>query len=190
MDESLDLKIVRLCRIPGTSGFEEGFRLLYDAYKDLVYRVSLRITCNSADALDAAQETFILIYKNINNFNLKSKLSSWLYRIAVNSAIDICRRRKRKESCFVDISDEPSALFFEERFLFESDEPRREGLFDFQKILSVLSPKLRVVVVLRYLENLSYGEVAEMLNLPVGTVKSRLSRAHLAIGSFLKRKHV
>jgi len=190
MEVDIDKKILRLCRTPGTLGFEEGFRLLYDRYKDLVYRVSFRITCNSADALDAAQESFILVYKNLNGFNLKAKLSSWLYRIAVNSAIDICRKRKRKESCFVDILDQQNGLFVEGNSMKERGDQGREDLFEFQRILSILSPKLRVVVVLRYLENLSYYEVAEMLSLPVGTVKSRLSRAHLAIGSYLKSRKV
>ena len=187
MESKLDTKILRLCQRPGTESFEEGFRLLYAKYKDLVYRVAFRVTGNSADALDAAQEAFILIYRKIQNFKFKSKLSSWIYRVSVNSAIDTCRRRKKKEFCFVDISEEGQVCFLDKSDGGPCPSFKEEhGRVGFQRMLSVLSPKLRVVVVLRYLEELSYSEIAETLQLAIGTVKSRLSRAHLAIGEYLK----
>jgi RNA polymerase sigma-70 factor (ECF subfamily) len=183
-----DNEILKLCRRPGTEAFEEGFRLLYVKYKDLVYRVSLRVTGNATDALDAAQETFIQVYKKLGSFKFNSKFSSWLYRISVNCSIDICRKRKKKESFFVDIGS-CSQIFNENAFIETVTRERcKDPNVNFQGMLSVLSPKLRVVVVLRYLEGLSYSEIAETLQIAIGTVKSRLSRAHLAIGHFLKKK--
>jgi len=188
MNDFQDGEILRFCKRPGSEAFEEGFKMLYSKYKDLVYRVCYRVAGNSADAMDAAQDAFIQVYKNLSGFQGNSKFSSWLYRVAVNCAVDICRKRKRNEAVFVDI--EGSQEFFDSNALLpnEGRKPDLGSESEFLEMISGLSPKLRLVTILRYLEGLTYSEIAEALQVAVGTVKSRLSRAHLAIGANLKAK--
>ena len=80
------------CQAATPSGLEGCFRELYDGYKDRVYNICYRITGNGNDALDAAQETFGILFRKIEGFRFQSKFSSWVYRIAVNASIDLKRR--------------------------------------------------------------------------------------------------
>ncbi|MCB9880607.1 MAG: sigma-70 family RNA polymerase sigma factor [Planctomycetes bacterium] len=179
-----DRELISGCRISGSEDFEAAFSALYKRYKDRVYSIAYRVTGNSDDALDASQEAFVLVYQNLPGFKFESKFSSWLYRLVVNASIDLLRRQKsrtRKTHNVDSESDEMLGIADERQvppqILLESKEL---GDQVHASILS-LSPKLRVVTVLRYLQNLSYEDVAETLELSLGTVKSRLARAHIAL---------
>lgn len=93
-----DRELVECCQTLGSQEFEVAFEQLYDRYKDRVYGLSYRITGNSTDALDAAQEAFILLYQKIGSFKFDSKFSSWLYRLVVNASIDHLRRSRTRRS--------------------------------------------------------------------------------------------
>jgi len=187
-----DRELIAAIQAEPSSTGSEGFRLLYHKYKDKVYNISYRITGNPADALDASQETFSILFKKIREFRFDSKFSSWLYRIAVNSSIDLVRRGASKRLASLDASTEGGTATLIDRI--ESKQPAPEekaGVYELenevQRSIQQLSPKLRTIVVLRYVEGLSYDEVAEVLRCSIGTVKSRLSRAHTALEKQLSR---
>ena len=184
-----DRDLVLACQASSPTGLEGAFRDLYEQYKDRVYNVCYRITGNPTDALDAAQETFGILFRKIGEFRFESKFSSWIYRIAVNASIDLKRRASSRWAASLDAlreqedSRHDSRLDLEDRL---SESPvgaatRRELEAEIQRAILRLSPKLRAITVLRYVENLSYGEISESLQLSLGTVKSRLARAHQAL---------
>ena len=185
-----DRDLIERCQSVGSQDFEDAFSALYHKYKDRVYSIALRVTGQRADALDAAQEAFVLIYKNISSFQFDARFSSWLYRLVVNASIDILRRdrsRQRPRDIALD------ALSSDAREPSDENAPDPVAIAEavehskrVQQTILRLSPKLRVITVLRYQQNLSYEDLAETLEISIGTVKSRLSRAHVALAELLK----
>jgi len=182
-----DRDLVLACQAAPADGFHGPFRDLYEVYKDRVYNVCYRITGSATDALDASQETFGILYRKLSAFRFESKFSSWAYRIAVNASIDIKRRSVARPMASLEalIHDEPEPGRIEivdERTEAPTEAASRHELeVDIQRAIDRLSPKMRAITVLRYIEGLSYDEIAESLEISLGTVKSRLSRAHSAL---------
>jgi RNA polymerase sigma-70 factor, ECF subfamily len=183
-----DRALIESCQGSSPNGLQGSFRALYELYKDRVYNVCYRITGNATDALDASQETFGIAFRKIGEFRFESKFSSWVYRIAVNASIDIKRRSGARWLASLDGSREPDGIELprvdlrDERTELPFAAASRHELEDeIQQAISRLSPKMRAITVLRYVENLSYDEIAETLHISIGTVKSRLSRAHQAL---------
>lgn len=183
-----DRALVEACQARLAEGFDGPFRQLYEAYKDRVYSTCYRISGNPADALDAAQETFATVHRRLVGFRFESRFSSWIYRIAVNASID--QKRRAASRPWVSLDRLRSTLEGEEGGLDPVDEgteaptaaaERGELEEDVQAAIDRLSDKLRAITVLRYLQGLSYEEIAEALGISLGTVKSRLSRAHAAL---------
>jgi RNA polymerase sigma-70 factor (ECF subfamily) len=183
-----DRDLILRCQETSPEGLEGAFRELYELYKDRVYNVCYRITGNSADALDAAQETFGILFRKIDGFRFESKFSSWVYRIAVNASIDLKRRASSRRVASLEALEEGrrgegSRL---DLSVDEGEGPvrragRQELELEVQQAILRLSPKMRAITVLRYLEDLSYEQIAETLQISIGTVKSRLARAHQAL---------
>jgi len=184
-----DRQLVIACQAAPPSGLEGGFRELYDQYKDRVYNVCYRITGNPADALDAAQETFGILFRKIGEFRFESRFSSWVYRIAVNASIDLKRRASSRWLASLDAlrEGEGGSRVPHPDLGDESIEgplaaaSRHELEQEIQQAIVRLSPKMRAITVLRYIEGLSYEEIGETLQIALGTVKSRLARAHQAL---------
>jgi RNA polymerase sigma-70 factor, ECF subfamily len=183
-----DHELVHACQRSAPSLLEGDFRRLYERYKDRVYNVCYRITGNASDALDASQETFGIVFRRVGEFRFQSRFSSWVYRIAVNASIDLKRRSSSRRLASLDAMSEavqPGGTRFDPRDetteMPASAASRHELEQEIQRAIGRLSPKLRSITVLRYVENLSYEELAETLSISLGTVKSRLSRAHEAL---------
>lgn len=185
-----DKELVERCQATRPTGLEGAFRDLYEQYKDRVYNVCYRITGNSNDALDAAQETFGILFRKIGEFRFESKFSSWVYRIAVNASIDLKRRVSSRWVASLDAlrdgdgsgGDGPGV----ELAGSLEDGPmrvagRHELEDEIQHAILRLTPKMRAITVLRYIEDLSYEEISHTLQISLGTVKSRLARAHQAL---------
>lgn len=188
MQNDPDRDLVLACQETRPSGFEGAFRELYELYKDRVYNVCYRITGNPTDALDASQETFGILFRKVHVFRFESRFSSWVYRIAVNAAIDLKRRASSRRPASLDSlrageseDDHGLELSDERSEAPQAAASRRELLDEIQLAITRLSPKMRAITVLRYLEALSYEEISESLGVSLGTVKSRLSRAHDAL---------
>ncbi|HET6204008.1 MAG TPA: sigma-70 family RNA polymerase sigma factor [Planctomycetota bacterium] len=178
-----DRELVEACQRAETEKYRKAFEELYNLYKERVYNVAYRITGNPVDALDASQETFGILFRKIRDFRFRSKFSSWVYRIAVNAAIDLKRRGvARRFPAPAPVSGGQDL----ERLELEADGGRgperwaggRELESEVQRAITRLSPKLRAIVVLRHIEGLSYEQISEVLRCSMGTVKSRLARAH------------
>ena len=189
-----DLELVKGCLSREPTVREESFAALFHKYENDVYNTAFRITGDAQLAYDASQETFLCVHQKLRHFRFQARFSSWLYRIAVNYSID----RKRKASKEPTISSEGggigSAEVVTEAALVDrkSTSPERvlwdkEFESKVQEVVVKLSAPLRVVVVLRFISGLSYGEIGEVLDCSVGTVKSRLSRALKALEPQLAR---
>jgi len=187
-------ELVRRCQEGRGPAFEEAYRELYDLFKDRVFTICLRVTGTEEDALDAAQETMVSLARRIRSFQFRSRFSSWVYRIAVNAAIDV--RRRRLDAPHGTISTtvggvEESGVAQPVMEAAASDPAARamgvESRQAVKKALASISPRFSSILVLRYIEGLSYEEVAETLDCNLGTVKSRLNRAHAALRDHLSR---
>lgn len=188
MSADPDTELVHACQRKEPRTLEGEFRELYDRYKDRVFNICYRITGNPTDALDASQETFGIVFRRIREFRFRSRFSSWVYRIAVNASIDLRRRSRTRRIASLEAVEESHSIQ-EGRFdlsdsaveMPSAAASRHELEEEIQRAIDRLSVKLRTIIVLRYTQNLSYDEIAETLRISLGTVKSRLSRAHDAL---------
>ena len=175
---------------------DEGnaFELLVRMYEKKAYALALSIAGNTADAQDITQEAFVKLYLNIKSFHWDSSFNAWFYRIVHNTAIDALRKKQRKKAVSLDESfpdnenerryDIPSKSASPEE-ISEQDELKRLLLATLQE----LSEEHRTILVMRDMEDASYEEIAVSLNCPIGTVKSRISRARAALkAKVLKNK--
>ncbi len=160
------------------SGDKAAFEELVRDYQDRIFSLCRHMLKNRHDAEDAAQDTFIKVYRNLIQFSPKASFYTWLYRIAVNTCLD---RQKRP---FFGTLFRWSAQGEEPAVELWSNKPSPEKIFETHQLaealhiaLNKLSPKLRAVIVLREIDGLTYEEIAEVLEISVGTVKSRISRA-------------
>lgn len=165
---------------------EAAFHTLVERYQRRVFAICLRVVGDSGDAEDATQETFVKLARHAGSFRGEAKLSTWLYRVARNAAVDHVRRDARRPATPVDdvatLADgaEPPDL----------DDPgealtARETASDLRTALTRLDERSRTMLLLVAVDGLSYSEVAETVDLPVGTVKSRVSRARARLGELL-----
>lgn len=169
-------------------GSEEAFEALVKLHEKQVYVLTLRICGNPEDAAEAAQEAFLSAWQGLRFFRQESEFSTWLYRLASNASIDLLRKEKRHRGA-ASLDDElnpevPDGTALTPQDALERKEMReqiREGLLD-------LSSDHRQVLVLREMHQLSYQEISDVLDLDVGTVKSRISRARQQLRKFLLLK--
>jgi RNA polymerase sigma-70 factor (ECF subfamily) len=166
---------------------------LYKRYRTKVYSTALHVTGDPSGAEDVTQDTFVRVYEKFDTFECRSSLSSWLYSIAVNFATERRRRDQRAPVRLPNVVDESEdegdvgvVDVADKKWLSQDEQlDSSERNAAVQMALARLSHKLRVVAVLRYTSDLSYEEIAEVLRCSVGTVKSRLNRAHEALSKIL-----
>lgn len=163
------------------AGDREAFGALVEQYRDNVYRLAYRMCGNAYDADEAAQEAFVAAWRALPNFRGDAKFSTWLYRLTTNAAIDVMRREKRHKAVgdgeMMEVADTSNSP--------QETVERTEQQEAVQRALATLSAEYREVLLLRYMEELDYAEIAEVLKLPSGTVKSRINRAKAALKSAL-----
>jgi RNA polymerase sigma-70 factor (ECF subfamily) len=173
---------------------ERAFAELVDRHKNQVFNLLYRMIANRAEAEDLAQEVFITVFKSIDQFRGESKLSTWIYRVAVNHCKNrikyLSRRHEKKHGELDDVAEGKSAAQGGEPIASGGSAQAQapdlvlEGMereVMVQRAIADLDEEHRVVVVLRDIEELSYEEIVEITGLPEGTVKSRLHRARLAL---------
>ncbi len=169
-------------------GDREAFEQIVERYKDQLLNFAYRFLGSRQEAEDVVQDTFLRVYRNRKAYRRVARFSTWIYTIAGNLAKTELRKRKRRK--LFSISD----LGFEEKDYEISDltynpEDDVEGTLKeeiIQKEIQRLPPKFREVIILRDVQGLSYEEIALILKIPIGTVKSRVNRARLRLQKRLK----
>lgn len=163
---------------------EAAFEELFETYRDRVFNLAVRLLANAADAEDVTQEAFVTVYRKIGEFRFSSRFYTWLYRVVYNLCVDHRRRFTSGGLGFSGAgageadSDSLPQLSDPKRGPLESLAEDEHQMRSVEIALQRLSEPLRAVITLRYMEDLQYSEIAEVLDCSVGTVKSRLSRAH------------
>src|SRR5689334_9776519 len=155
------------------SGDPAALERLLDRHADLVHAVCRRIVNDPDDALDATQEALIAAARGIARFDGRSRFTTWLYRIATNAAIDELRRRRRRPV--------PQEELPEPRAAAPDGTGAVDARLDVDAALAALPEDYRVAVVLRDLCDLDYAEIADVLDVPPGTVRSRIARGRAAL---------
>ncbi len=165
--------VIEACKL----GDRDAFRLLFERHKDRVYSVALYFFGgDEALAGDVTQQVFLKLFTRISQYQGEAEFTTWLYRLTTNACIDEQRKRRR----FLQFGDDEGGGAGE---IFESlsmDEALARGELSRSvgQAVATLKPKLRVVMLLKYFEELSYEEIASVLGCSKGTVASRLNRGH------------
>src|SRR5215813_5849361 len=169
--------VIEACKRGDTDAFHE----LFLAHKDRVYSVALHFSGNEAAARDVTQQVFLKLFTSLGQFRRESEFTTWLYRIVVNACVDDQRKRRR----FVPLSSEIETKRLSDGGAQERAYHRRQISDSVKQAISELSPKLRLPILLKYIEGLSYDEIANTLGCSIGTVSSRLNRGHKALAEKL-----
>jgi RNA polymerase sigma-70 factor (ECF subfamily) len=181
-----DLVLVELAK----KGDEKAFANLLNRYRDSIYFMLLKMVSNNSDAEDLTIEAFGKAFRNLDSFTPDFAFSTWLFKIATNNCIDFIRKRQASPSPIDQLQDDLDSLTVN----IQSDLPDpEEALINDQKIavlrgiVNQLKPRYRRLIELRYYKEYSYEEIANELDLPIGTIKAQLFRAKsLLYNIFLK----
>ena len=178
------------------AGSEEAFEWLIAHYNQPVYSLVYRILDDPSDAADTTQEVFIKVFRGIRNFNADSSLKTWIYRIAVHEASNHRRwwfRHKVQETSIEpEVGEERSAFGMKDQLVDEGKSPLQNVCDEelrarVETELKALTEPFRTTVILRDIEELSYEQIAEVMQTSLGTVKSRLVRGREALRKRLQR---
>ena len=169
------------------SGEEESLAQMIELYGQPLLRYCHHILCDYHEAQDAVQITFCKAYTHRRRFRPGTNLSAWLYRLAYTTCVDLLRREGRhRAAAGLSLDDEELNLDVPDPARSPQDEAERRELREsIDRGLAALSPEHRQVLVLREIHQLRYDEIADVLSLDVGTVKSRISRARKQLRKFL-----
>ncbi len=188
-----DVKLVMAAR----SGDERAFSQLMGHYMNVIYSKLLEIVNYRLDAEELTIEAFGKAFINIHQYEPQFAFSTWLFRIAHNTAIDHLRKRKAVDIYlkFPFMDDDYPDFEFANNVPSSVDNPeeeliKREKAKLLRKVLSSLKPRYRVIVEMRYLEEYSYSEISSELNLPIGTIKAQLYRSRKILFEHLKNSRI
>lgn len=170
------------------SGDPTAFNYLMEQHERRMYAVALRMCANREDAQDCLQEAMLRVFRAIKSFKGESSFATWTYRITMNTCLDELRRKKNRQNTSLD-----SLLDLGWSPVDEGESPERHAMRTQMRELLVraiaeLPDDMRTAVVLRDIEGYSYDEIASMLTINVGTIKSRISRGREKLRDKLKQK--
>lgn len=186
-----DKKIINLCK----KNNREGFELLFKKYERYIYSICYSYTYSQQDALDLVQEIFLRIYRGFAKVNDKKPLFPWIKRIAVNTCINYKRDNRNRASelsIHATIDDGKATL---EDMVYDNGLTENEVMFmDTKKVLEEsireLPNEVKMAVLLRHIKGLSYNEISELMECPVGTVKTYIYRGRKLLKDSLVKKGV
>jgi len=173
------------------SGDEMAFKELVNTYKDMVFRFCYSVLQNNEDAEDVAQNVFIQVYHSASNFRNESKISTWLYRIAINKSINYLNKNKR----FGFLQNIENSFFYKEEVqLKENDEIINESLESIKHqilyaAMEKIPPKQKAAFILNHLEGLSYNEIADILSVSHSAVESLIHRAKVNLFDKISKEY-
>jgi len=178
--EAIDWRVIAACQ----QGDRDAIRLLFEAYRDRVYSIAIySLSGDEAAAADATQQVFLKLITRIGQFRGDSEFTTWLYRLVVNTCLD----ERRKQRRFVPLAEFNLVSKTQRESSQATRYARKEIAAEVQAAISELKPKMRLPILLKYIEGLSYEEIAAVLGCSKGTVASRLNRGHKALAKRLER---
>src|SRR6266436_1424092 len=175
--DSINTGVIHACQ----EGDREAFRLLFEAYRDRVLSIACYSLGDKTAADDITQQIFVKLFTLIGQFRGDSEFTTWLYRLVINACLDE-RRRQRRLLPVAEFLPMSKAAY---RKSPEAGYERREIAGSVREAIGGLKPKMRLPILLKYIEGLSYEEIAAVLGCSKGTVASRLNRAHKALAKKL-----
>lgn len=162
------------------NGDDQAFEELVVRYQNKIYNLALRMTGNADDAFDMTQEAFVRAWRGLETFQFESSFSTWLYRLASNLCIDFLRSQKRRRTVPLVFEEDGE----EKQYDLPDPHPEPEAVVlaaeeqrVLEQALNELEPEYRQIITMRVIDDLSYTQIAQILGVKEGTVKSRLSRA-------------
>ncbi|MEN6316931.1 MAG: sigma-70 family RNA polymerase sigma factor [Clostridiaceae bacterium] len=175
------------------AGDVSAFEMLIEAYQKKIFNLAYRIVGNYDDAGDLAQEALIRIFRSIAGFKEQSSFSTWVYRITTNVCLDDIRKKKNKK--VISLDEEIHVEDGEMKRQIMSDDPLPDEVAEKEEMrrlvndaINMLPEEQRLVISLRDIQGLTYDEIADVLDCPSGTVKSRINRARQALKNVLLKK--
>ncbi len=173
-----DLELVK----QATTGDQRAYAKLMSRYKDSIYFLLLKMVHNEDDANDLTIEAFGKAFSNLHKYTPDFAFSTWLYKIALNNSIDFIRRKKIETLSIHDAVENDKGESFEIDIRSTSPDPeeryvRQQRGKILRDVIEKINPKYRLLIELRFFEELSYEEIAQRTSLPLGTVKAQLFRA-------------
>ena len=168
------------------AGNSSAFGQLVSRYQDRLYTAMISVVGSAEEAEDVVQESFIQAYIKLDTFQMQSRFFTWLYRIAFNNALS--RRRRNRGQVSLDHTRETTGNEpIDDGDAPDSDMVRNENVRLVQETMQQLSDDHRVILVLREMQEMAYEEIAEVLQISIGTVRSRLNRARSQLRALLEQ---
>lgn len=174
-DEEPDEQLLRAF----VGGDRPSFDVLVRRHEDRIFSLALRITGDRGDAFDATQDTFVALFKRATTFRGDAAFATWLYRIGINAARDVVRRKRRVPTTLGEVEDEPATTP-----AVDETVPQRLAIVT---ALQALPDDYREAVALHDLAGLPYDEIATLTGVALGTVKSRISRGRRRLAELLEQ---
>jgi RNA polymerase sigma-70 factor (ECF subfamily) len=178
MNSDIDHDLIEQC----LDGDDQAFEKLLFKYQKIVFNLIYRLVQDYDDAEDLAQTVFLKVYQNLGSYNKKHRFYSWLYRIAVNESLNFIAYHRRKEELqdsFISTEETPDKV---------ADNHDRNARIE--SILSELNPDYRLLIILRHYLDYSYQDMAEVLQLPLKKIKSRLYMARQILAEMMIKKGI
>ena len=171
-------------------GDAEAFEEIYRRFAKMVFNLALRMAGTVEEAEDLTQEIFLRVYRHLAKFNGRSTLKTWIYRITLNHCRSRLGRRRYPTRPLAEENEGEGAELVDERRGPEEDALARDASRRVARALGGLKPRFREAVVLRDLEGLSYDEIAEVLEIRIGTVRSRIARGRDRLRTILETETI
>lgn len=180
----LDIQLIRRC----TEGDLKSFEKLISQYERNAFAMALRYLGDYDDASDVTQEALIKVYRNISSFRFESSFTTWLYRIVINTCKDFLKKRNREQVVSIDESQKEITDDTREKDP-QAHTEREEVRSEVHRALDEISEVHRLVIVLKDIQGFTYDQIAEMLDIPIGTVRSRISRGRVELKKQILRSN-
>lgn len=174
--EEIDKNIILNCQKKDIGAFSQ----MYEFYKKKIYNLCLRMTGNYQDAEELTQDVFLIVWQKIGQFRFHSSISSWIYQIATNLCIDKARRAQKIS--FLPLTEAKAG----KKESMDEILYKKEMELKLQNALNKLKPQHRIYIILRDKQGFTYSEIAQILRVNLGTVKSRINRARMQLVKELK----
>ncbi|MES2427200.1 MAG: sigma-70 family RNA polymerase sigma factor [Bacteroidota bacterium] len=177
--------------VKARGGNQKAYADLMQRYKDSIYFMVLKMVNNKEDAMDLTVETFAKAFEKLDKYQPDYAFSTWLFRVATNNCIDFIRKKKLNTTSIHGMTNEDGE---DQQLQIKADvlnpeetSIKKQQTEELKILIQSLPPRYRNLITLRYFDELSYEEIAQQLDLPLGTVKAQLFRARYLLGNILNR---